>query len=101
MGVKIAFCTDSAVSPHGRNAQELALMVDHGMSPAAALRTVTSAAADLLGLAERIGTLEAGKEADVVAVAGDPLTDIHRMETVGFVMKGGEVFRDDLSGRKP
>jgi imidazolonepropionase-like amidohydrolase len=101
MGVKIAFGTDSAVSPHGLNAQEFLLLVDHGMSPVAALRTATSAAADLLGLAQRIGTLEAGKEADVVAVAGDPLADIHRMEKVGFVMKGGEVFRDDLSGSKP
>ena len=95
MGVKIAFGTDSAVSPHGLNAQEFALLVDHGMSPAAALRTATSSAADLLGLAQRIGTLEAGKEADVIAVPGDPFADIHRMETVSFVMKGGEIFRDD------
>jgi imidazolonepropionase-like amidohydrolase len=67
------------------------------MSPAAALRTATSSAAELLGLAQKIGTLEAGKEADVIAVPGDPLADIHRMEKVGFVMKGGEVFRNDLT----
>jgi imidazolonepropionase-like amidohydrolase len=96
MGVKVAFGTDSAVSPHGLNAQEFALLVDHGMSPAAALRTAMSSGAELLGLAQRIGTLEAGKEADVIAVPGDPLADIHRMEHVGFVMKGGEIFRNDL-----
>jgi imidazolonepropionase-like amidohydrolase len=95
LGVKIAFGTDSAVSPHGRNAEEFALLVDHGMSPAAALRTAMSSAADLLGLSARIGTLEAGKEADVIAVPGDPLADIHAMEKVSFVMKGGQIYRDD------
>ncbi|HEV7517172.1 MAG TPA: amidohydrolase family protein [Thermoanaerobaculia bacterium] len=95
MGVKIAFGTDSAVSPHGINAQEFKLMVDHGMAPAAALRAATAAAADLLGLAPKIGTLEPGKEADVVAVPGDPLADITAMERVRFVMKGGKVFRND------
>ncbi|HYG61598.1 MAG TPA: amidohydrolase family protein [Thermoanaerobaculia bacterium] len=95
IGVKIAFGTDSAVSPHGLNAQEFALLVDHGMSPAAALRSATSAAADLLGLAKTIGTLEPGKEADIVAVPGDPLADIRAMEKVRFVMKGGRVFKDE------
>ena len=93
MGVKIAFGTDSAVSPHGMNAQEFALMVDLGMPPAAALRSATSVAADLLGLAKTIGTLEPGKAADVIAVPGDPLTDIKAMERVTFVMKGGQVFK--------
>jgi imidazolonepropionase-like amidohydrolase len=97
MGVKVAFGTDSSVSPHGLNAQEFALLVDHGMSPAAALHTATSAGAELLGLEKKIGTLEAGKEADIVAVPGDPFADIHQMEKVGFVMKGGEVFRNDLA----
>jgi imidazolonepropionase-like amidohydrolase len=97
LGVKIAFGTDSAVSPHGLNAQEFALLVDHGMSPAAALRTATSSAADLLGLAKTIGTLEPGKEADVIAVPGDPLADIRTMEKVRFVMKGGQVFKNDAA----
>lgn len=94
MGVKIAFGTDSSVSPHGMNAQEFALLVDHGMSPAAALRSATSGAADLLGLAKAIGTLEPGKAADVIAVPGNPLQDIKAMERVEFVMKGGEVFKN-------
>jgi imidazolonepropionase-like amidohydrolase len=92
-GVKIAFGTDSAVSPHGINAQEFGYMVALGMSPAAALKTAGPAAAELLGLADRIGTLERGKEADVVAVPGDPLRDIHATEKVIFVMKGGAIFK--------
>jgi imidazolonepropionase-like amidohydrolase len=95
IGVKVAFGTDSAVSPHGVNAQEFALLVAHGMSPGAALRTATWAAADLMGLGASIGTLEKGKEADVIAVDGDPLLDIRRMETVRFVMKHGEVFKNE------
>ncbi len=95
MGVRIAFGTDSAVSPHGLNAREFALMVAHGMTPAAALRAATSSAADLLGLSTTIGTLEAGKEADVIAVAGDPLARIETMEDVRFVMKGGQVLKRD------
>jgi imidazolonepropionase-like amidohydrolase len=98
-GVKIAFGTDSAVSPHGVNAQEFGLMVGLGMSPAAALRSAGPAAADLLGLASEIGTLEAGKSADVVAVPGNPLADIHVTEKVFFVMKEGKVFRNDRGGK--
>jgi len=93
LGVRIAFGTDSAVSPHGQNAKEFALMVDRGMTPAQALRTAGPAAAELLGLADRIGTLEKGKEADVVAVPGDPLRDVRSTERVVFVMKGGRVFK--------
>ncbi|MEP7132779.1 MAG: amidohydrolase family protein, partial [Acidobacteriota bacterium] len=89
-GVKIAFGTDAGVSPHGLSAREFGLMVDLGMSPAAALRT-TATAADLLGLSALIGTLEKGKEADLVAVPGDPLKDIRVTERVLFVMKGGKV----------
>jgi imidazolonepropionase-like amidohydrolase len=96
MGVKIAFGTDSAVSPHGRNAEEFALLVEHGMTPAAALRT-TSAASTLLGIDQRTGTLEAGKDADVVAVPGDVLADIHATERVSFVMRGGKVYRNDIA----
>ena len=93
MGVKIAFGTDSAVSPHGLNAQEFGLLVAHGMAPAAALRAGTQVDSVLLGLDKQIGTLEAGKAADVVAVPGNPLTDIHATEKVSFVMKGGSVYK--------
>lgn len=92
-GVKIAFGTDSGVSPHGVNAREFKLLVDHGMTPAAALRSATSAAADLLGIARTVGTLEAGKEADIVAVPGDPLADVTATERVSFVMKGGRIYK--------
>ena len=95
MGVRIAFGTDSGVSPHGRNAEEFALLVRHGMTPAAALRAATSGSAELLGLAATVGTLEPGKEADIIAVPGDPLADVRATERVRFVMKGGKVFRND------
>ncbi len=97
MGVKIAFGTDSAVSPHGRNAEEFALLVEHGMTPAAALRTATSAASTLLGIDKRTGTLEPGKDADVVAVPGDVLADVRATEKVSFVMRGGKVYRNDAA----
>jgi imidazolonepropionase-like amidohydrolase len=93
MGVKIAFGTDSAVSPHGLNAQEFALLVAHGMTPAAALRTAMGPASDLLGLSGQIGTLEPGKQADVIAVPGDPLADVKVTERVSFVMKGGKIWK--------
>jgi imidazolonepropionase-like amidohydrolase len=92
-GVKIAFGTDSAVSPHGLNAQEFALMTGLGMAPSAALRSATSVAASLLGVDDRLGTLTAGKIADVIAVPGDPLQDIHATEHVSFVMKEGVVIK--------
>jgi imidazolonepropionase-like amidohydrolase len=96
LGVKVAFGTDSAVSPHGRNAEEFSLLVAHGMTPAAALRT-SSAAASLLALDKQAGTLEAGKDADVIAVAGDVLADIKATEKVVFVMRGGTVHRNDAA----
>jgi len=92
-GVKIAFGTDSGVSPHGINAREFGLMVAQGLPPAQALKTSGPAAAELLGIASEVGTLEKGKRADVIAVAGDPLKDIHATENVVFVMKGGQVFK--------
>ncbi len=98
-GVKIAFGTDASVYPHGRNAEEFYQMVKMGMKPEDALRTV-AASADLLGLGDRLGTLEAGKIADVVAVPGNPLEDIHVTEHVVFVMKEGMVYRDDHAGSK-
>jgi imidazolonepropionase-like amidohydrolase len=92
-GVRIAFGTDSGVNPHGQNAGQLGRMVEFGMTPAAALRSATVVAADLLGLGDKLGTLEPGKLADLVAVPGDPLADIHKTEQVVFVMKGGQVVR--------
>jgi imidazolonepropionase-like amidohydrolase len=97
MGVKIAFGTDSAVSPHGRNAEEFALLVEHGMTAAAALRTATSVGSTLLGIDKRTGTLEPGKDADIVAVPGDVLADIRATEKVSFVMRGGKVYRNDAA----
>ena len=92
-GVKIAFGTDAGVSPHGINAREFSLMTGLGMSAAAALRAAGPAAADLLGLGNLIGTLEKGKEADIVAVPGDVLGDIRATERVFFVMKAGRIVR--------
>jgi imidazolonepropionase-like amidohydrolase len=92
-GVRIGFGTDSAVSPHGLNAREFALMVSLGMTPAAALRAATSVDAALLGLSAKLGTLEVGKAADVVAVPANPLTDIKVTERVLFVMKDGVVVK--------
>ena len=93
-GVKIAFGTDSAVSPHGLNALEFALMTGLGMSPAAALHSATSSAATLLGVEDRLGTLAAGKLADIIAVPGNPLDDIHQTEHVFFVMKDGQIVKN-------
>jgi imidazolonepropionase-like amidohydrolase len=92
-GVRIGFGTDSAVSPHGLNAREFALLVSLGMTPAAALRSATSVDAVLLGVASKLGTLEPGKLADVIAVPGNPLNDIHATEHVLFVMKDGAVVK--------
>lgn len=94
IGVKIAFGTDTAVSPHGKNAEEYALMVEHGMSAGAALLTGPSAAT-LLGVNRITGTIEAGKQADIVAVPGDVLADIKATEKPVFVMKGGKVYRNE------
>lgn len=91
-GVRIAFGTDSAVSPHGLNAREFALMTSLGMSPAEALRTTANSAA-LLGVDDRLGTIAVGKLADLVAVPGNPLTDITATERVSFVMKEGVVVK--------
>jgi imidazolonepropionase-like amidohydrolase len=91
-GVKIAFGTDAGVSLHGRNADEFELMVQHGMTPAQAIVAATRNAADLLGLADRIGSLEPGKQADLIAVRGNPLGDVTVLKQVELVMKGGEVF---------
>jgi len=93
-GVKIAFGTDAGTYDHGTNAKEFGYLVSRGMSPAAALRSATQVDAQLLGLADRLGTLEAGKLADIVAVPGNPLDDIHATEHVVFVMKDGVVYKN-------
>jgi imidazolonepropionase-like amidohydrolase len=89
-GVKIAFGTDAAVLTHGQNAHEFGIYVEYGMSPIDAIRTATTNAADLLGVTDR-ALLAPGRLADIIAVPGDPLADIHQLERVSFVMKGGAV----------
>ena len=97
--VKIGFGTDAAVYPHGRNAEEFYQMVSLGMKPSAALKAATSADAELLGQANKIGTLDVGKLADVVAVPGDPLQNIQQTEHVLFVMKEGVVYRNEVGAK--
>ena len=92
-GVPIAFGTDAAVYPHGLNAREFAVLVKLGMTPAQALRTATVNAADLLGWSDKVGSIEAGKYADLIAVDGDPLKDVRTLEQVQWVMKGGTVVK--------
>ncbi len=94
-GVKIAFGTDAGVSKHGRNADEFELMVRHGMPADEAIKAATLNAADLLGLASEVGSLEAGKRADLIAVAADPLKDVTVLKQVVFVMKDGRVFKGE------
>jgi imidazolonepropionase-like amidohydrolase len=96
-GAKMAFGTDAGVYPHGDNAKQFFYMVKFGMTPAQAIRAATSNAADLIGRAKDVGTLEAGKYADLIAVNADPLQDVRALENVGFVMKGGVVYKDALT----
>jgi imidazolonepropionase-like amidohydrolase len=93
-GVKIAFGTDSGVSTHGENAREFGYMVEAGMPPIEAILSATRNAADLLGAKDAIGSIQPGRYADVIAVAGDPLKDITELQRVIFVMKGGVVYRE-------
>jgi imidazolonepropionase-like amidohydrolase len=93
-GVKVAYGTDAGVSKHGRNADEFELLVRHGMPPVEAIKAATVNAADLLGLAQEIGTIEAGKSADIIAVDGDPLTDVTVLKDVDFVMARGNVMKN-------
>lgn len=92
-GAKIAFGTDGGVYPHGDNAKQFAYMIKYGMAPLQAIRAATVNAADLLGWSDRVGSIEPGKFADIIAVAGDPLKDITELERVIFVMKGGKIIK--------
>jgi imidazolonepropionase-like amidohydrolase len=98
-GLPIGLGSDAAVIPHGQNAHELSVRVRMGEKPMAALVSATRLNAEILGWSDRIGTVEKGKLADLVAVPGDPLADITAVERVGFVMKGGTIHRDDLARR--
>jgi len=94
-GLKVGLGTDAAVYPHGLNAHELGVYVRLGMTPLQAIQTATVNDADLLGWSDKIGTVEPGKWADIIAVDGDPLKDVTTLEHVKFVMKGGEVFKNE------
>jgi imidazolonepropionase-like amidohydrolase len=96
-GVKVALGTDAGTYPHGLNAHELEVYVNQfGMSPLAAVQTGTVNAADLMGWTEKTGSLDAGKWADIIAVAGDPLKDVRLLQHVSFVMKSGIVYKNEL-----
>jgi imidazolonepropionase-like amidohydrolase len=96
-GVKIGFGTDAAVYPHGLNAHEFAVYLRLGMTPLQAIQTATINDADLLGWSDKVGTLEPGKYADIIAVDGDPLQDVTTLQHVKFVMKGGVVAKNDYA----
>ena len=93
-GVRIAFGTDSGVSPHGENAKEFSLMVQGGMSEKDSILSATISAAELLGESDNVGSISVGKYADIIGVSGNPLEDIKKLETIDFVMKGGEVVKE-------
>ena len=99
-GVKVAFGTDAAVYPHGLNAHEFAVYVRLGMTPLQAIQTATINASDLLDWSAKVGTIEPGKWADIIAVDGDPLKDVTTLEQVKFVMKGGEVIKNQYTKNK-
>ncbi|MGH9603002.1 MAG: amidohydrolase family protein, partial [Terriglobales bacterium] len=92
-GVKIAYGTDSGVYPHGWNAKQFAWMIKYGTTPMQAIQSATIWAADLIGVADQIGSIKPGKYADIIAVSGDPLADVTVLEKVEFVMKGGVVYK--------
>ena len=94
-GVKIAFGTDAGVYPHGWNAKQFAVMVKYGLTPLQAIQSATVSAADLLGWSDRVGSIEPAKFADLIAVEGDPLADVTSLEHVKFVMKDGQVIKNE------
>jgi len=98
-GAKLTYGTDSGVYPHGDNAKQFGKMVEWGMKPLEAIQAATVNAAALLGWADKIGALETGQYADLIAVSGDPASDVHVLEFVKFVMKGVRLPRNDLAAR--
>jgi imidazolonepropionase-like amidohydrolase len=98
-GTKMAFATDAGVYPHGDNAKQFGKMVEWGMKPIDAIQAATVNAADLLGWADKVGAIEPGHFADIIAVNGDPLSNVRLLESVKFVMKGGTVVRNDVSSK--
>jgi imidazolonepropionase-like amidohydrolase len=89
----MAFGTDAGVCAYGTSAKQFAFMVKYGMTPMQAIQAATSNAADLLGHANEVGSIKAGKHADMIAVSGDPLKDVSLLERVEFVMKEGKVYK--------
>jgi imidazolonepropionase-like amidohydrolase len=96
---RMAFGTDAGVYPHGDNAKQFAKMVEWGMKPIDTIQAATIKAADLVGQPDKIGLIEPGHYADIIAVAGDPTTDVHVLESVKFVMKGGTLVRNEFGGK--
>ena len=94
-GARMAFGTDGGVYPHGDNSKQFAIMVEYGMKPIEAIRSATTNAAELIGIGTQAGSLERGYWADLIAVDGNPLSDVHAIEKVRFVMKEGKVYRND------
>jgi len=94
-GLPIGFGTDAQVIPHGQNAREFAVRVKLGEPPMAAILAATSLNAEIIGWQDRVGSITAGKLADIIAVPGDPVRDITALQRVAFVMKGGVVYRDE------
>lgn len=94
-GVKMSYGTDAGVCPHGMNGMQFAFMVKYGMTPMQAIQSATVNAADLIGHSELFGSITAGKSADIIAVKGDPIANIHLLEHVNFVMKEGKVYKRD------
>lgn len=94
-GARMAFGTDGGVYPHGDNARQFFYMVKYGMTPMQAIQSATSQAAELIGWEDQVGTIEAGKYADIIAVREDPLQNIRALETVHFVMKGGVIVKNE------
>jgi imidazolonepropionase-like amidohydrolase len=98
LGLPVAFGTDAGVIPHGRNAEEFAYLTRIGLTPIAAIRSATQEAAQVIGLGDRIGSLTAGKLADLIAVDGNPLDDLTSLKRVVFVMRNGQIFRQPSGG---
>ena len=96
-GVKIAYGTDAGVFPHGQNAADFAPLVELGMTPMQAIQSATKVAAELLAHSNQIGSIQVGKYADLIAVVGDPIANIRLLEKVPFVMKGGVVYKNEMS----